>query len=155
MKEQQRPEVGSTIATTALKDAVPLSHLLVHATNACDADLLSQMLTNIVVVGGTTNLPGFPDRLQNELTTMASGVCFPLSTPLLPLIYLRSTKPKFMLLDRVQKGDTQVGSEAAFFLLLEHSTSSGFPRQSMKSMARESFIEELGRVILNEEDLVL
>jgi len=79
---QPRPETSATIPLPTLAEASPLSHYIIKAINACDADLMPQLLSNIVLVGGTTLLPGFPDRLQNELNTLASGVCFLL--PLLP-----------------------------------------------------------------------
>ena len=64
----------STIPTAPLNGAVSLPHMIINAVNACDADLLPIMLQNIVVVGGTTLMPGFVDRLQTELGTVARGV---------------------------------------------------------------------------------
>lgn len=48
--------------------------MIINAVNACDADVLPQLLSNIVLVGGSTLLPGFPERLQHEMNVAAAGV---------------------------------------------------------------------------------
>lgn len=48
--------------------------MLINAVNACDADLLPHMLANIVVVGGTTMMTGFMERLASDMTALATGV---------------------------------------------------------------------------------
>lgn len=49
--------------------------MIINAVNACDADVLPQLLSNIVLVGGSTLLPGFAERLQFEINSVAAGVC--------------------------------------------------------------------------------
>lgn len=39
-----------------------------------DPDLQATLLANVVVTGGTTLIPGFVDRLQSELATIAPGM---------------------------------------------------------------------------------
>lgn len=62
---------SSTILTPALSQAQPLQNLVLNALRANDVDLHPTLLQNIVVVGGTTLLPGFLDRLNMELTRAA------------------------------------------------------------------------------------
>lgn len=42
-----------------------------------DIDLRRDMFFNIVLSGGTTLFPGFPERLQAELVRTAPGKCQP------------------------------------------------------------------------------
>jgi actin-related protein len=39
-----------------------------------DPDLQATLLGNVVVTGGTTLLPGFVERLQNEISAVAPGL---------------------------------------------------------------------------------
>jgi actin-related protein len=59
---------NSTIPTPALSQAQSLQSLIVNAVRANDVDLHPTLLQNIIVVGGTTLIPGFLDRLQYELS---------------------------------------------------------------------------------------
>lgn len=71
------PTNNSTIPTPPLSMATPIAHMVINSANACDADLLPSLLSNIVVVGGTSLMVGFVERLHNELTAVAPGVSFP------------------------------------------------------------------------------
>ena len=64
---------NSTIPTPALGQAVPLPQLVMNSLRANDVDLHPTLLQNIVVVGGTTLLPGFLDRLNFELIRLAGN----------------------------------------------------------------------------------
>ena len=55
---------------------MPLLHLIRVALNNVDVDLRAVLLANIVITGGATLMPGFIERLQNELHAGAPGVCF-------------------------------------------------------------------------------
>ena len=41
---------------------------------ACDIDVRPNLLNNIILTGATTLLPGFADRVNYELSSMAPGV---------------------------------------------------------------------------------
>ena len=69
-----KPQSSATIPLPTLREAVPVSHMIINAVNGCDADLLPHMLSNIVVVGGGSMMHGFADRLNNEMTALAQGV---------------------------------------------------------------------------------
>lgn len=64
---------NSTMPTPALGQAVPIPQLVMNALRANDVDLHPTLLQNIVVVGGTTLLPGFLDRLNYDLTRLAGN----------------------------------------------------------------------------------
>lgn len=59
---------NSTMPTPPLGQAVGMHTLILNALRANDVDLHPTLLQNIVVVGGTTLMPGFLDRLQYELS---------------------------------------------------------------------------------------
>ena len=63
----------STIATPPLSQAQSFQNLVLSALRANDIDLHPTLLQNIVVVGGTTLMPGFLDRLQYELSRLPLG----------------------------------------------------------------------------------
>ncbi|EEB08424.1 actin-like protein Arp4 [Schizosaccharomyces japonicus yFS275] len=52
---------------------VGLGLLVRNSISACDVDLRTTMLSNIVVCGGTSLMQGFTLRLQNELTKLYPG----------------------------------------------------------------------------------
>lgn len=54
-------------ATPSLSQASSIPQLVINALKSTDVDLHPTLLQNIVVVGGTTLLPGFLDRLNWEL----------------------------------------------------------------------------------------
>ncbi|CAG8478613.1 12920_t:CDS:2 [Acaulospora morrowiae] len=57
-------------------DATSLSgipEMIFHSINACDIDVRPLLWNNIILTGGTTLLPGFADRINNELSMMMSG----------------------------------------------------------------------------------
>ena len=41
---------------------------------SCDIDVRPNLLNNIILTGATTLLPGFADRVNHELSSMAPGV---------------------------------------------------------------------------------
>ena len=68
------PVSASTIASHPPSALLPLSRLISHSLIQIDPDLQSTLLGNVVVTGGTTLLPGFVERLQNELQALAPGM---------------------------------------------------------------------------------
>ena len=42
-----------------------------HSIRKCDVDFRKDLYANIVLSGGSTMLPGFADRMQKELTSLA------------------------------------------------------------------------------------
>ncbi|KAI9146004.1 actin-like protein 6A [Paraphysoderma sedebokerense] len=50
-----------------------LHELCIHSLSAVDIDLRSHLMNNVVVAGGNTLFPGFPDRLQNEIQRAVQG----------------------------------------------------------------------------------
>lgn len=52
-----------------------LPNLLAGSIQACDPDLKSQLLQNVVLTGGGSLLMGFAERLNNEMNKMWPGVC--------------------------------------------------------------------------------
>lgn len=70
------------LATTSSADAdgekpplVGIQQMILDAVNAVDVDVKPLLLNNIVLTGGTTLLPTFADRLNNELLNAIPGVC--------------------------------------------------------------------------------
>ncbi|KAJ2228591.1 Actin- protein 6 [Coemansia sp. RSA 485] len=55
---------------------------VVQAVMACDTRLRPAMFANIVVVGGSANLPGLRERLQAEVQAMAPPGCVRVTTPM-------------------------------------------------------------------------
>ena len=51
--------------------AFGLSDMLDHSIRKCDVDFRKDLYANIVLSGGSTMLPGFADRMQKELTSLA------------------------------------------------------------------------------------
>ncbi|KAJ1971893.1 NuA4 histone acetyltransferase subunit [Dimargaris xerosporica] len=47
--------------------------MIYNSVNSCDIDLRPHLLTNVVLTGGTTLFPGFADRVNFELQTLAAG----------------------------------------------------------------------------------
>ena len=82
-----RPAIPSqsTIASHPPSALLPLQRLISNSLVQIDPDLQSTLLGNIVVTGGTTLLPGFIDRLQNELQTLAPGMKIKIRTSLFPV----------------------------------------------------------------------
>ncbi|GAA93379.1 uncharacterized protein L969DRAFT_19049 [Mixia osmundae IAM 14324] len=72
---------GSTIPTPAPGESVSIPHMIINAVNACDADVMPQLLLNIVVVGGTTSMPGFTDRLQREMESLSGSLKVKIHAP--------------------------------------------------------------------------
>lgn len=72
---------ASTIATPPLSQATALPRLVLGAAERCDADLQSTLLSNVVITGGTTLLPGFVERLDWEVRAAAPGIKVKLSAP--------------------------------------------------------------------------
>jgi actin-related protein len=58
---------GALSSTPSLSQALSIPQLVAAALKSTDVDLHPTLLQNIVVVGGTTLLPGFLDRLSWEL----------------------------------------------------------------------------------------
>ena len=57
-------------------DVLPtsLTQLIRQSLSNVDVDLRGVLLGNIVVTGGTSLIPGFVDRLYNEIAAIAPGV---------------------------------------------------------------------------------
>ena len=68
---------NSTIYTPSLGQALPIPQLVMNALRANDVDLHPSLMQNIVVVGGTTLVPGFLDRLSAELSRIAPANAHP------------------------------------------------------------------------------
>lgn len=49
--------------------------MLIKTINQCDKDIHSKIKHNIVLCGGTTMMPGFVERLKQELATKEIDVC--------------------------------------------------------------------------------
>ncbi|POY74614.1 hypothetical protein BMF94_2375 [Rhodotorula taiwanensis] len=69
-----QPPSASTIPSHPPSALQPLGGLIRSTLMQVDPDLQATLLANVVVTGGTTLIPGFVDRLQNELTTIAPGM---------------------------------------------------------------------------------
>ncbi|GAA5983588.1 hypothetical protein JCM5350_004876 [Sporobolomyces pararoseus] len=67
------PPSLSTIASHPPSALLPLQQLIRNSLQQIDPDLQATLLGNIVVTGGTTLLPGFVERLQNEIGVVAPG----------------------------------------------------------------------------------
>ena len=52
-------------------DAVGIDLLTYSSINKCDVDIRKDLYANIVLSGGSTMLPGFADRMEKELTSLA------------------------------------------------------------------------------------
>eukprot|EP01134_Creolimax_fragrantissima_P003897 CFRG3897T1 len=48
-----------------------ISELIMQSVSKCDADIHSNLYNNIVITGGTTLIPGFVERLQNDLAAVS------------------------------------------------------------------------------------
>ncbi|BGP55511.1 Actin-related protein 4 [Rhodotorula sphaerocarpa] len=69
-----QPASASTIPSLPYSALQPLSNLIRTTLMQVDPDLQATLLANVVVTGGTTLIPGFVDRLQSELATIAPGM---------------------------------------------------------------------------------
>ncbi len=47
---------------------------MLDSINKCDIDLRKEMLSNIILTGGNTLIPGFVDLMQKKLTDIAPQV---------------------------------------------------------------------------------
>lgn len=95
-------------AATAQSHA-PMIHMIRSALNNVDIDLRSLLLSNIVLMGGSTLMPGFGDRIYNELYTGIPGVS---------LEYINARqKLKFMHQEHLWKGSLVLGLEVLFLHL--------------------------------------
>ncbi|GAA5864554.1 hypothetical protein JCM8547_005578 [Rhodosporidiobolus lusitaniae] len=68
------PPSSSTIPSHPYSALQPLIGLIRAALVQIDPDLQATLLSNVVVTGGTTLIPGFVDRLQAELGAFAPGI---------------------------------------------------------------------------------
>jgi len=68
------PSSGSTIPSHPYNALQPIGRLFANSLVQIDPDLHATLLSNVVVTGGTTLIPGFLERLNQELTTLAGGV---------------------------------------------------------------------------------
>ncbi|KAL2316049.1 SWI/SNF and RSC complexes subunit arp42 [Schizosaccharomyces pombe] len=59
--------------TTPPQGSVGLHELVYQSILACDSELRSPLLNNIVVTGGTSLIPGLSERLQAEVQRLATG----------------------------------------------------------------------------------
>ena len=48
--------------------------IILDSINKCDIDLRKEMLSNIIITGGNTLIPGFVDIIQRKLTDIAPQV---------------------------------------------------------------------------------
>jgi actin-related protein 6 len=55
-----------------------VSHAIMQSLQACHSDLVGPLLSNILLVGGNVNLPGFKERVERELR-MAAPDHFPIN----------------------------------------------------------------------------
>eukprot|EP00922_Rhytidocystis_sp_ex-Travisia-forbesii_P020103 GHVS01029637.1.p1 GENE.GHVS01029637.1~~GHVS01029637.1.p1 ORF type:complete len:441 (+),score=56.83 GHVS01029637.1:40-1323(+) len=53
------------------RDSLPLTELIWQAIHACPLETRKTLMSNIVVSGGSSMFPGFPERLENELRNTA------------------------------------------------------------------------------------
>ncbi|GAA5887041.1 hypothetical protein JCM16303_007114 [Sporobolomyces ruberrimus] len=79
--QRTAPPSLSTIASHPPSSFLPLSRLISNSLQQIDPDLQATLLGNIVVTGGTTLLPGFVERLQNEIGTIAPGIKVKIHAP--------------------------------------------------------------------------
>lgn len=61
------PPTHASIPTPSYTQAASLQELIKAAIQSCDADVQPALMSNIVVVGGTSLLPGFVERLNSEV----------------------------------------------------------------------------------------
>ncbi|KAJ3054299.1 Actin-like 6A [Rhizophlyctis rosea] len=55
-------------------DLIPIHQLAQAAVNSCDIDLRSQLYSTVLMTGANTMIPGFADRLYNELSAAVPGM---------------------------------------------------------------------------------
>jgi actin-related protein len=53
-----------------------IQHIAFHAIQACDASEQPELLDQIVLSGGTTMMPGFAERLQQEVEHLSGKKVF-------------------------------------------------------------------------------
>ncbi|CAG8751397.1 11355_t:CDS:2, partial [Funneliformis mosseae] len=63
-----QPQDGTHFDTTALMGIPQMIYLSI---NNCDIDVRPNLWNNIILTGATTLLPGFADRVNQELSSMA------------------------------------------------------------------------------------
>ena len=84
------PPSLSTIASHPPSAFLPLQRLIANSLQQIDPDLQATLLSNVVVTGGTTLLPGFVERLQSEIASIAPGLKVKIRTDTFPLALLCS-----------------------------------------------------------------
>ncbi|GAA5996601.1 actin family protein [Rhodotorula paludigena] len=73
IKSRALPPSASTLPSHPYSALQPLRQLVHNTLVQVDPDLQATLLGNVVVTGGSTLIPGFIDRLQAELQTLAPG----------------------------------------------------------------------------------
>ncbi|TPP59356.1 Actin protein 6A [Fasciola gigantica] len=53
-----------------------MSHIVASSISLCDIDIRPSLYSNVVVVGGTSLITGFTDRLQRDLNIKTPPVCY-------------------------------------------------------------------------------
>merc|ERR1712137_238606 len=74
--DEERYQCTEALFNPALvgKEALGLHEMVYKSINICDIDLRRDLYQNIILSGGTTTFPGLPQRLQNEIVTMAPAL---------------------------------------------------------------------------------
>lgn len=139
---------SASIPTPSYNQALSLPEMIDASVRSCDVDVHNALLSNIVIVGGTTLLPGFTDRLQQEVSRRIPGVSFlaaalHFAKQLIRVTYNR-TKSKSLQPVRQLRDASVHGLEAAYWPVWARSTNCGSAGKSMKSRERALFIEERG-----------
>ncbi|BGP16247.1 hypothetical protein JCM10213_007688 [Rhodosporidiobolus nylandii] len=75
------PPSASTIPSHPYSALQSITNLIRSSLVQIDPDLQATLLSNVVVVGGTTLITGFVDRLQNELQAFAPGMKVKIHAP--------------------------------------------------------------------------
>ena len=77
MMDQDGPDLSNTTNLPFL----PITHLVRQALNGVDIDVRSSLLSNIIVTGGSSLMPGLVERLHSELYTVIPGSKIKISAP--------------------------------------------------------------------------
>ena len=93
----------------------------------CDVDVRKDLYGNIVLSGGTSRFPGIADRMQKEMTTLAPNT-----------MKIKVISPPERLYS------VWIGGDQLSLPCLP-SSRCGFPRKSMMSLARLSFIASVSK----------
>jgi len=74
--DEERYQCTEALFNPALvgKEALGLHEMVYKSINTCDIDLRRDLYQNIILSGGTTTFPGLPQRLQNEIVSMAPAL---------------------------------------------------------------------------------